>query len=315
MEERLESSLESLKIFLDKDGIMDLNGNLYIVVGNNHPEGGVISYVKYVKTTEDSPWRDYKRVVKKYGVNNILNLDQKYIYDPCQGVTLPYIPLAEVRMHYNPVDSLHRVLRSPRDKLEADVVKLVDGIGISKGLGVTGSLMFGIQHHHSDIDFIIYGCKRALDFLETFEGFEADNDWLSEASSTYNLADPRYFYDKRRRGVYMGRKFSFSFVDTRAGRFCKDVCKNVGYIEAEVFIEPNQCGSLFNPIRVEVKESTTLLGDRTLIDYVTSYEGIYSVPLFRGGKMIVGGLLRTCDGHNEILIGDRKVGGFVKGVL
>ena len=150
---------------LDHDHLEDVEGNIYVVVGNTHPPGEVIAYIKYVPTSTKTIWcrgfKCYERVIRRYGVRNVVNAVvkyQNYSLDPIFGAKIPKIPLSRVSTIYKPTTRLYEILQSPRDQLEVQVANLAvtieqyTGIPISK-LGINGSILVKIHNpKYSDID-------------------------------------------------------------------------------------------------------------------------------------------------------------------
>ena len=294
---------------MDRDLVIDSEGRIYTVVGNSHPAGYVYAYLKYIPG-EGGPWRGYRRVLRSYGIRNVLALDQEYVLDPRYGVTFPALRRSMIRKHLLPEDKAFQILRRPEDELEERAAQILSVIG-STEVGITGSLLVGIHHSLSDVDVLVYGCKRALEVMEGFNGFEEDREWLSEGRLTYGIDDPTPLYSKSRRGKFNGVKYSVNFVSYTPYN-PPGLCEKKGEQVVRTWIQGGDCRSLFNPAIVDLYQVKVLGGAKVKPEVLVTFEGVYSTLLFRGGEFQVKGMAMECDSENIMVLGDREVGGWIK---
>ncbi len=291
--------------FLDKDALLDKQGNVYFVLTNYNPPGYVFAYLKYVYTSKGL-WKGYERVLKYYGVKRLLASPQRFEYEPCYGVTYPVLYLSEVKTHIKPEEGLEKVIReSPKEKVYEALVDFIYTYEIDvKKAGITGSLLLGIAHKNSDVDLVIYGYKSADDFVHDFKGFQGDNEWILETASNYGLPVDavKKLYNNKTRGIYKGVKFSVLFVDDKPKRHCEMVCTQVGEIKTK--------GTIYGDVKALYYPSSAVLQAEKEYE-VLSFEGIFSSAMFGIHKVSVKGVLMKCDDREVILVGDRKVGGYV----
>ena len=270
---------------------------VYVVFTNYNPYGYRFAYLKYVFTGEGL-WKGYERVLKRYGVKNVLNLAQEFSYEPCFGVTFPVVKLSEVVAHFRPLETTRRLLEGRL--LQSEAYELLEEVG-TDNVGIGGSYMLGISHSGSDLDLVVYGERRAFDFLEGFKGGVQDEEWIREASENYSIDINviRSIYDVRVRGVYKGLKYSVSFVDPTPLKPCDEVCKKLGPFEGEIEIESNEYPALLYPSRARVVKGVP--------DEVVSYEGVFSMALFKFKRLRLRGMLMECNGRRVLVLGDREV--------
>ncbi|BCS92114.1 hypothetical protein L3N51_02154 [Metallosphaera sp. J1] len=289
--------------YLDKDAVIDREGNIGFVITNQNPPGYVYGYTKYIYTGRGL-WKGYERVLRYYGVHNLINSPQVFSMEPCHGVEFPIIPLSRVRRHLYPEEGFRKILSNEKKMELHAMFSLLDKIPNIR-LGITGSYLVGIEHANSDVDMVIYGCKDAYDFLSSFPGGSPDVEWIREASRNYSLdvEEAKSLYDVRTRGVYRGMRYSFLFVDDKPHPYCREVCSPLREVIIEGEME-GDCRSLFYPAVAGLYSH----------DYyeVISWEGIYSMAMFKGGLMKVKGLELECSGKRVILIGDRRVKGNIR---
>lgn len=296
--------------FLDKDIIKDKNDNIYIVLTNYNPSGYIFAYIKYVYTGKGI-WKGYERVFPYYGVKNLMKLNQKFEHEPCYDASFPILNISDIKYHYKPEEKIKEFIeKSHNTKLEILALELLSKIRLNLKIGIGGSLLLGIHHPNSDIDFIVYGKKDIEDFINNFEGFEEDKDWIYETAKNYSLSVDavKTLYTKKTRGVYKGVKYSFLFVDDKPWKYCENICKRMAEVELEGEIE-GDVNSLIYP-------SSAIFYAKNDVYTILSYEGIFSYLLYKGGKARVRGMLMLCkNGEKLIVIGDREVGGYIRSNL
>lgn len=297
--------------FLDRDLIKDKEGNIYTILTNYNPYGYVFAYLKYVYTGKGL-WKGYERVLKEYGVHNLIKLRQKFSFEPCYDVSFPVVMISEIREHLKPEEKMNEILnRLEDDDLELILLDFIEHNMVGyKNIGITGSLLAGIQHRDSDIDIVIYGEKEALDFIETFQGFDIDYNWIIEANINYGIDFADKLYDRKRRGIYKGKRFSILFVDDKPWRYCEHICIN----REKARIRAKIVGDYRSLVYPSTAYIDTIF-DGPHIDYIISYEGLYSSLLFGEKEIIAEGRLMECDDVNILLIGDREIKGIVKPIL
>ncbi|ARM75959.1 nucleotidyltransferase domain-containing protein [Acidianus manzaensis] len=298
------------RYFLDKDIVKDKNNNIYVVLTNYNPPGYIFAYLKYYYSGKGL-WKGYDRVFKYYGVKNLLEITQEFQYEPCYGVKYPILSLSNIKNHYKPDEKILEIInKSHNTDLEIIMLEILSKIKLNLRIGIGGSLLLGINHEKSDIDFIIYGKKSILDFINNFDGFEEDKDWIYETAQNYSLPLDlvKKIYTKKTRGTYKNIKYSFLFVDDIPWKYCEMTCEKVGKIEVEGIIENEGAKSLVYP-------STGLLHTSNLTYKIISYEGIFNYIIYEGGNVKVRGMLMKCNDENVIIIGDREVGGYIKPTL
>jgi predicted nucleotidyltransferase len=293
--------------FLDRDLLVSKDDSIYVVIGNAHPMGYALAYLKYVRGR--GPWRGYKRTLRKYGVRNLLSSPQRMEFEPCYDVSFPFLPVSQVKRHLLPEEGLEELLRKPAGPQGEALMTLVSTLG-AMGLGVTGSMLSGTFHSRSDVDLLVYGCRRSM---EVFKGFQEDLSWVEKASRTYGLSieEARSLYDVRRRGRIGGVGYSVNFVDDRPKRYCFKVCRRVGEQEIWATLRGN-CEALFYPAEVNMEQAEVVRGPSLIPTKVISYESVYSPLLFIEEKLRIRGMLMDCEGELQLLVGDREVPGYVK---
>ncbi|MEM1625924.1 MAG: nucleotidyltransferase domain-containing protein [Sulfolobaceae archaeon] len=292
---------------LDRDILIDVNNNIYVALTNYNPYGYYFAYLKYTYTGSGI-WKGYERVYRYYGVHNLIKLNQEFMFEPCYDVSFPILRWSKIRYHLKPEEFVEKFLKKSQNNLQEEIlIEVLEKIG-TKGVGVTGSLLAGISHKLSDVDIIIYGCKRSMEFIESFQGFQNDNEWIVETAENYkiDISLAKLLYDNRRRGIYKGVKISILFNSGETEKYCKKICRKLGKVKFLGNIE-GDCKALFYPAEALVNESNDVK-----VDKIISYEGIFSSALFGNKRVYVEGMLMDCEDEKIVIVGDREIRGLIR---
>ncbi len=322
----------SSRTILDHFGVVDKYQRLYIVVGNYTPIPGPVAYLKYIPSKNRSIWCRhntdlcFERVFRFYSSKIIENVvwerNQRTVYDPYLGSYVPIVPWYEVLEIIDPREVVSRLLKNCRDFLECLALEVIqaihDNIAIEySSIGITGSIMFGIHNIEvSDIDVVIYGVDNAKKFIEgvnTVELFEFVNesrfkDIVNNISKLHNVSPylAQKIVTKFRRFVYKGKEVTIVFVDDNSWSFknvvkssrCADVVVRSNEYSYEFLLYPSK-GYVF------IEE----IDGRPVKEYieVLSFESVYSIPLFYGGRYRCRALVQVLDDDSmRIVLGARE---------
>jgi len=337
-------SSEPAEVVLDHDHLEDVDGAIYVAIGNRHLPNAAIAYLKYVPTSRRTPWcrgsTCFERVVRRYGATYVLSAVrdlQEEVYDPALGVTVPVVSFSRVRAIYRPRERLAEILRKPRDPVELDVVEsyttLRSCTGVSpSSVGVDGSVLVGIHNPElSDVDLVVYGCRNSVEVASTaHEAFgrlpaEVEVRRLRTMSEVYGLPpevlatiSPPY---KR---LYLGgrREVNIMFSGDRAERYGERVLVPVAVAEALLDVDGGDCRSLYYPGEARVSRTLYLRVERPLaelalhadrVELVLNYESLYSYVLFRGGPVRARGVLalERTSSSLVLVVGTRETWSYV----
>ena len=216
-------------MFLSKDFIETAEGLIFAVVAQGTEQGKVLCFLRYVK--DDDGWKKVSTVPA-----NVF-LAQYYPdylhYSPTLDAHLHAVAIERIIKHHQPKQRLQQIMLSDQqDAIERDLFKLCEllqqnGLDLSK-VGITGSLLVGVQNPSSDIDLVCYGraifhqCRAITSELIAQEQLQAlnDNDWqqsYQRRSCELSFAD-YVWHEKRKnnKAVINGRKFDLNFIDDSA---------------------------------------------------------------------------------------------------
>ncbi len=305
--------------FLDHDYVEDERGRLYVVIGNSHPPNYVIAYLKYVPTEEVTPWRRgdkyYARVVKRYGVRNVMpsvRPHQEFIIDSMLNAPAPIVRLSNVVKHYLPELRLGELIKHADDELEIRVLEVIDRIRECcnvplSNLGITGSLLPRIHNIAiSDIDLVVYGCRESVEVCEyvskCFERAPKGKlvERLRSRAKAYGLSiDQVIKLEAPYRMLYLrNREVNICFSDKYTSRYCEFTYVPLGKALIKVKLASGDCKSLYYPSRAQVEKVIDVIKSevneydvKSRLKYIISYESIYSYIMFRGGEVITEGVV------------------------
>ncbi|MEM1900126.1 MAG: nucleotidyltransferase domain-containing protein [Zestosphaera sp.] len=314
--------------FLDHDLVVDRDERIYLVVGNTHPNGLVVAYLKYVPSKKPTMWGKggtyYERVLREYSVEEVLRVSSEVgaqFYDPTLGVSIPVVKTSEVKEWLKPEEKLERLRRRADDLIELVSVEVSDIIsdltGLSAGsIGVTGSVLAGIHGPHSDVDLVIYGCREALEFVQaSLEIGKLPEEKIAakvlENSRVLGIEPEMYvrIIPPYKFTCFKGVPITFAFVEKRNYRYGELVLRPLKPVSLVVEVIGGDCRSLFYPSRTRVDR--VLEGPR--VREVISYEAEYNYLLYRGGLLKISGMLEesTPDSEYYVVVGGRENKGYV----
>ncbi|MEM2141929.1 MAG: hypothetical protein QXS20_00595 [Candidatus Thorarchaeota archaeon] len=155
-------------------------GLIFEVKGVLHPRDRTIAYVRYVpdpegdRTAHDG--RRYRKISSLVEKDRMVRtLASDYIwYDPRRGRSFQAVPHDRVTRIFDPVEGL-TALKSEQEpapvreaaRVLAEDIQRTAGIADSD-IGITGSLLLGVENEASDIDIVVYGesaCRRVYQAL------------------------------------------------------------------------------------------------------------------------------------------------------
>lgn len=162
-----------MRKFRDKDFVETSDGIFFCIVGDIHGRDRVVAYPRYAPG--EGPWRrdstSYRRLLKKYSMEELLeairylkSIDQSYTFkDPHIGVEMSCVPAEKINQYYSSSERMGNIFaEGPQDELEERVLDLVGLLVEESGVareffGLTGSMLVGLHHSHSDMDITVYG--------------------------------------------------------------------------------------------------------------------------------------------------------------
>lgn len=215
-------------IFLPKSFIETAEGLLFAIVAEGLEAGKVRCFLRYVRH-ENGQWCK----VQTAEANDLLTqYHPHYHFHSLEfDATLHAVPVEKIMTHHNPYKRLQELFtpRKRRDAIEKDCValcKLFEKQYVELDeLGVTGSILVGLQNESSDIDLVcdnintFQQCRLAILQLTIMGklGLLREQDWReSYARRDCDLNFEDYVWHevrKANKGLINGRKFDLSLVE------------------------------------------------------------------------------------------------------
>ena len=296
--------------YLPKDFIETAEGLLFAVVDQHIEQDKALCFLRYVHQND----RWLKKTTDEANAFLIRHCPAYLHYSERLDARLHAVPRQRIMRHHRPRDRLDRILRDKRhDVVERDVSILARllrerGIDLTR-VGVTGSLLVGVQRNSSDIDLVCYGrdvfhrCRAMV--RELIE--EGCLEPLHEAGwqESYLRRDCSLSFDdyvrherrKCNKALVNGRKFDLSLVEQWGA------AKETGYQK-------------IGPITLlcRVIDDTHVFDypaiyriEHDNIDRVLCFTATYTGQAFKGERIEVSGILEQNEqGFRQIVVGSSR---------
>jgi hypothetical protein len=297
-------------MFAAKDFIETAEGLIFAVVAPGLEEDKTLCFLRYVLAP--SGWT--KLTTEQA---NAL-LQQQYPaylhYSPVLDAHLHAVAADNIIKHHQPQLRLQQLLQAqPHDEVERDLLDLAKlfqqhGLDLAH-LGVTGSVLVGVQNQHSDLDLVCYGRAvfhqcRALTQKLIVQGLLQDlthEDWqqsYQRRCCALSFAD--YVRHERRKGnkaMINGRKFDLNFIDHATNKNTV-IYQKCGAIVLQCTIIDDTYGFDY-PAEFKI--------DHDEIDAIVSFTATYTGQAINGETVEVSGTLeQSAHGVKRIVVGSSR---------
>jgi hypothetical protein len=310
----------SPKSFREGDFIETRDSLIFDVKGLVHPPDKVIAFLRYYPSETGKREKNGKRYDKVYSLDERFKLLKTrtplYVYfDDVLGSVIQGVPVKDVDRVYQPSTKLRELSASRKDLDTIEELSLSFCELLSKSsctplskIGVTGSVLVGLQTESSDIDVIVYGVKNCLSVYNTIDSLyskpkshvrpytetELRKLFKFRSSDTYTEWGSFIKTEKRRRlqGTYRGRDYFLRFIkdwDEVQEAYGDLTYKSLGKatIMATVIDDSE---SIFTPCLYRVSETRLLKGEyggQLAIDEICSFRGRFC-EIGRKGETVTG---------------------------
>ncbi len=212
------------------------SGHIFDVKGLIHPPGRVVAYPRYVPDPLGPRRRGRMSFRKLRSWQERLSVirgefSSFLVLDPVLGDEFCEVPWPEIARVFDPVEGLEALRAGARAGLRGAAVRMADEVagraGLGRGeIGISGSLLVGLEGPGSDIDIVVYGrkaCLRAYEALRSMreEGITRPLEGpalraILEERSRDTPYDARDFFarepKKLLQGFFMGYSYSARLV-------------------------------------------------------------------------------------------------------
>jgi len=213
-------------MFFAKDFIETAEGLIFAVVGQSMEQDKVLCFLRYVPHQQG--WRKVDTDV----ANDFLKQHHPHYlhYSPILDASLHAVAQPKIIKHHRPKHRLQQLLNADNhDAVEQDLLSLAKlfqqhGLDLAN-IGITGSLLIGVQQHGSDIDVVCYGrevfhhCRAVTAKLIELGQLQdlTEQDWQqSYQRRDCDLSFAEYVWHEQRKvnkAIINGRKFDLNFID------------------------------------------------------------------------------------------------------
>jgi uncharacterized protein len=210
-------------MFFSKDFIETAEGLIFAVVAQGTEQCKALCFLRYVKV--DSGW---KKVTTEPANAFLKQYYPDYLhYSPVMDAHLHAVAIDRIVKHHQPKQRLQQIMqKNQHDVIEGDLFQLCNllqqyGLDITQ-MGITGSILVGVQNENSDIDLVCYGrevfhqCRAITRELIEQDNLQElnENDWRqSYQRRSCDLSFADYVWHERRKtnkAIINGRKFDLS---------------------------------------------------------------------------------------------------------
>jgi len=305
-------------MFFAKDFIETAEGLIFAVVGQGMEQDKVLCFLRYVPHQQG--WRKVDTDV----ANDFLKQHHPHYlhYSPILDASLHAVAQPKIIKHYRPKHRLQQLLNADNhDAVEQDLVSLTrlfqqHGLDLAN-IGITGSLLIGVQQHGSDIDVVCYGrevfhhCRAVTTKLIALGQLQdlTEQDWQqSYQRRDCDLSFAEYVWHEQRKAnkaIINGRKFDLNFIDDWAVDD-SDNYQKIGPINLQCQVIDDTYGFDY-PAEFKI--------DHEHIDSIISFTATYTGQALRGETVQVSGMLeQSSQGRKRIIIGSSREarGEFIK---
>lgn len=315
---------------MEGDFIEARDGLIFDVKGLVHPPDRVVAYVRYIPDPSGERRRGsvvYRKVYSLMERERLLETRYpRYLfYDPVYGRRLQGVPIQDVAAHYKPAEKLLNLSlldETELDRVEEDAVEfaevLSDASGVAlTGMGLSGSVLVGLQAAESDIDLIVYGRRNSLRVHDALKAL------LRERSSPvlpYDLRDLEKLYSFRVRdtrvsfeefvrserrkvmqGKFAGRDYFIRFVlDSGEARenYGDRTYTSLGRARVEAWVHEDS-DSVFTPCSYGVTGVKVVSGSMPHpVEEIASFRGRFCEQALRGERVFAEGSLEEVRGKD-----------------
>lgn len=302
------------------------NKLFFDVKGLLHPNDHIISFLRFF------PHPDGERKKKGKNYKKIYNLSDRYdflkknfpkylFYSDELGLEVQGVKKEEIKKVYTPRTFFKNLLNKNVLSLSEKYSKLLCDLFITEGdisensIGITGSIMVGLNTEDSDIDLIIYGTTSGIKFQEKIQNiFKKENNCrkytLDEYKSHYNWrvgGSDISFEDflrseqrKQHQGKFKDRDFFIRYIKSPSdwkGNFYDYKYENIGRIKlkAEIIDSENAiftpCSYKIVPLKILESNFKTIKFNKGDITEISSFRGRFCEQAKIGETVLVEGKL------------------------
>jgi predicted nucleotidyltransferase len=316
----LDANSELFEDGREGDFIELYDNAIFEVKGFIHAPGMLTCYPRYIPDEKGDRSKGSRCYIKVYPLKDRYRiLKSKYpdilIDDPVFGMVVPEVPIKQISVLHKPNKYLEKMNSKKKlGKIEQIAIEFVNviskysGVDISN-LGISGSIMVGLQNQKSDIDLIVYGKSESLLVQECMRNLflKKETPRLLENGEMWNLYKTRFpdenipyniFKEHENRktiqGKYQNREFFIRYlpkISEISEEYGDYSYKSYGNIEVKATITESSESHL-TPCKYQIEVIEFINGKEVKnLDEVTSLRGRFCEQAYVNERVRISGKL------------------------
>ncbi len=331
MSDGLRGTYTSKFLVRDRDYLLDTDGNYLRILGDYHPKGTIVSYVKYFPSVLggrkiEEQMYGYNTFVSK-SFNILKGQEDRVILSDRHGGVITATPVHKIKQYFSCRRKLAQILEEKQRYLDQTVGKhlitFLEQIHNTVNLadvGITGSFLINAQNDKSDIDLVCYGREayealkvffKESSFIQRYEGELANALYARRMIHMTSIDFDTLIRQEARKlqGVIRGTDIHINCQPLRADgdEFMDIRFLELSTVSCVVWITEDSQG-IFSPAYYSVHVESvvnSLFHDDTLADQITamiSFSGDFSQVFHKGDRVYLEGkLVRVSRGDEQSL--------------
>ncbi|MDX1798888.1 MAG: nucleotidyltransferase domain-containing protein [Candidatus Lokiarchaeia archaeon] len=321
---------------IEGDYIETIEDNLFFdVKGLLHPNDYIISFLRFF------PHPDGERKRKGINYKKLYKLNERYeflkknfpkylFYSDELDLEIQGVKKDEIKKIYTPRNFFKYLIKKKSlsliEKYSKDLCELfiTEGDISENSIGITGSIMVGLNTEDSDIDLIIYGTETSIKFQEnlskifkksnncrkyTFDEYKSHYNWRFGGSDILFKDFLKSEQRKQHQGKFMDRDYIIRYIKSPndwKGSFYDYKYENFGRIKlkAEIIDSKNAiftpCSYKISPLKIlesNIKSGKLNMGD---INEINSFRGRFCEHAKTGEIVLAEGKIEKVIFKNNI---------------
>lgn len=312
---------------------------IFDVKGILHPQKRIIAFLRYYPSPNGVRVRNNTKYSKIYQLSDrfkfLQNHFPQYLFqDQYSGQILQGIPHKDIKKIYDPIKTVKLLLKKNKlsnlEKASISFIKIL-GEGVdSDSIGISGSLMVGLQTLKSDIDIVVYGKDTCYEVHKYLADIIAEREHGVRPMNIEELQDLHYFRNQqteialssfvqleRRKhisGMYNDREFFMRFVKApqEIDEIYEDYCyEQIGYAILKGKIS-DASEAIFTPSRYSLEDTRIIDGVQVEdVNEIVSFRGRFCEQAKNGETIIARGKIEKVtkkDGSHwyQMVLGERR---------
>jgi len=293
--------------------VKDANGTIFAVKGILHPMDKYIVVPRYMPSIGGERWDGETRYDKIPSSKYKVSMDDwpqwKYM-DPYFGIELLAIGEKDIVRIYDPMLGLAELRKGAKKFLHRACVSLAERLefgGLEGGcMGISGSILLGVEKATSDVDLVIYGYANGRRAIENLRQLRAEGETVpigDDVPNPMQISIGIHLSHERRKLLKGKLKFDGRYIkylircvlsqDEYVERYGEAKHTDMGSVKAEAMVIDDRLGD-FLPTRYTV----STMGSQSAEVDIISYGGIISEQARNGERVLVSGKMENVVGKN-----------------